>query len=189
MSEKLEYQKSTLEYIMHYGALLGLFWMFKYLFKIGESYWVHFIYGYALLNVVSPLLMYVFYMKYRMLTPEKVHTLWNCVLFVVGICFFASIFESAIMYAHFTFINPDAFANISAGTMGVTESMINSMEESGSFSNMAAEEVAALKARMEAMASSKVPYIAANVIQQLFTGFIFSLLIGLLTRNRPNTNF
>lgn len=176
--------KSTLEYIMHYGALLGLFWIFKYLFKIGESYWVHFIYVYALLNIVSPLLMYIFYVKYMMQTPEVRHTFWKCILFIVGICFFGSFFEAAIMYAHFTFINPDVFANISAAMMGIMESMMQTMEKTGSFNDLSASEVAAIKTQMEGAAISKAPFIIAHMIQQVITGFIFSLLIGLLTRNR-----
>lgn len=179
--------KSTLEYIMHYGALLGLFLVFRYLFKIGESYWVHFIYGYALLNFVSPILMYIFYIRYMMQTPEVKHTLWNCILFVVGISFFASFFEVAIMYAHFTFINPDVFANISASVMGITEGMMKSMEESGALKNMSAADLESMKTRMEAFATSKAPFLIGTILNHVFVGFLFSIIIGLLTRNRNIT--
>lgn len=176
--------KSTLEYIMHYGALLGFFLVFRYLFKIGESYWVHFIYFYGLLYFVPPILMYIFYMRYKMQTPEVKHTIWNCILFVVGINFFGSFFEAAIMYAHFTFINPDVFANISAEVMGIVEAMQKAMEESGAMKNMSEADIENMKSQMEAVGTSKALFITGNTINHLFSGFLFSLIIGLLTRNK-----
>lgn len=180
----LEKKKTTWDYMLHYGALLGLFWVFQYLFYIGEAYWVHFIYFYSLLNVVSALLMYLFYIKYKEQTPELKHTIWRCVGFIVGICFFGSIFDAAIRYAHYTIINPDVFANLSAVGIGAAESMIEMLKENNVFKDLSPEQIAEIKDRQIAIMSQKSPYIISGMISKVFMGFIFSFLIAILTQNR-----
>lgn len=184
LEEQEEKNRSTLEYIMHYGALLGLFWMFRYLFKIGEAYWVHFIYFYALFSIISPLLMYIFYMRYLMQTPEIKHGFFGCLIFVVGICLFGSFFESAIIFAHLSFIDLDFFAKVSSTMIGINESSMKLFESMGSFKSMSSDEFANLRSIMESPRMIKVIYILGNMIELLFRGFFFALLIGLLTRNR-----
>lgn len=175
-----EQNKSTLEYMMHYGALLGGFWIIKYAFLIGADYWVHFIYFHHLLNVVSPLLMYIFYLKYRSETPELKHDVARCVIFVIGISFFGSFFESAIMYAHFAYINPDFFAKLSSIPLGLIEDM---MVPNG----LTAEQLVSYNQSKEVVTeifSSKITYLLSNMMGNIFLGLVFSLLIGFLTRNR-----
>ncbi|MDR1881386.1 MAG: DUF4199 domain-containing protein [Prevotella sp.] len=117
---------SLLGYAMHYGAFLGLFWMFKYLFKIGAGFSDHvFIYVFYLLNVGTFLLIYIFTFKYKESEPDKPKGLWSCVFFVLLICFFASFFEAAIMYAHYTFVNPGAFVKMSAPFIEMVNKMPN----------------------------------------------------------------
>ncbi len=180
-----EQKKSTFEYLLYYGALLGMFWIFQYLFLIGRAYWEHFIYFYNLLNIVSPLLMYVFYMKYKAQTPEVKHNVKRCVLFVVGICFFGSFFEAAIRYAHYAFIDPSFFADLS-GHFGaaIAKSSEKMFEDSSIFSKMTSEDIAMQKQMTESMVTSKAFFIIGFMLNQIFYGFIFSFLIALLTRNR-----
>lgn len=175
-----EQNKSTLEYTMDFGALLGMFWIIKYAFLIGADYWVHFIYFHHLLNVVSPLLMYIFYLKYRSETPELHHDVGRCVIFVVGISFFGSFFESAIIYAHYAYINPDFFAKMSSIPLGLINDM---MIPEG----LAGEQLTSFNQSKELIAevfSSKITYLVSNMMGNIFLGLIFSLLIGFLTRNR-----
>lgn len=182
----MEQQKTTWEYMLHYGALLGMFWIFQYLFFIGQTYWVHFIYFYQLFNIVSPLLMYVFYLDYTTKTPERKHNLWRCVLFVTGICFLGSFFDAAIRYAHYAFINPDVFANLSAVGTGIAESWLKVMDKHDAFKHMSPEQVTTLKDQYIAVMQSKLPYIISEMISKVFLGFIFSFLIALLTKNRQS---
>ena len=175
-----EQKKSTLDYTMYYGALLGIFWIIKYCFFIGQTYWVHFIYFYYLLDVVSPLLMYVFYLRYKSQTPELMHGVWRCVLFVLCISFFGSLFESVIIYAHYAFINPDLFANISAIYTGA----IDNLPVPEDFTAEQLQSFNQMRSIMVSIFSSKATYLIFNIIGRLFVGLIFSLLIGLLTRNR-----
>lgn len=175
-----EQNKSTLEYCMYYGALLGLFWIIKYAFLIGYDYWVHFIYFHHLLNVVSPLLMYIFYLRYKTETPNLHHDVARCVIFVLGISFFGSFFESAIIYAHYAFINPDFFAKLSSVPLGLLDEIMIPNGLSG-------EELATFNKSKEIVAnifSNKITYLISNMIGNIFLGLIFSLLIGFLTRNR-----
>lgn len=175
-----EQNKSTLDYTMYYGALLGVFWIIKYCFFIGKDYWVHFIYFYHMLNIVSPILMYVFYLRYRSETPEVIHNVWRCVLFILGISFFASLFESVIIYAHYAFINPDFFASISNMYTGMLDHM-------PAADGLTGEQLTAFnqaKHTASTIFSSRITYLILNIMNQLFVGLIFSLLIGFLTRNR-----
>lgn len=177
-----EQKRSTLDYTMHYGALLGMFWVFKYCFFIGQTYWIHFIYFFHLLNVVSPLLMYVFYLKYKSETQNQVHNIGKCILFVVAISFFGSLFESVIIYAHYAFIDPDLFANLSSKYVGAIENM-------PAPANFDAEKIVAFdeaKGIVGEWFSGKLIYIILNVFNQVFLGLMFSPLIGLLTRNRTS---
>lgn len=180
----IEQQKSKLEYMMYYGALLGAFWIFQYLFFIGESYWVHFIYFYHLLNIVSPLLMYIFYLRYRSQTPNISHSVWGCILFVTMIAFFGSIFEAAIRYAHFAIINPDVFANIAVIGVGVAESALKEMEEKEMLAHLTPEQIVMISDKYTAIVTSKAPYIISYMLVRIFQGFTFSLLIALFTRKR-----
>ena len=181
-----EQQRTTWEYMLHYGALLGIFWIFQYLFFIGQTYWVHFIYFYHLLNIGSPLLMYIFYLKYREQTPDLKHNLWRCVLFVTGICLLGSVFDAAIRYAHYAFIDPNYFANLSAVGIGIAESWLRVMDENGAFNSISSDQVATMKDQYITIMQSKTPYIISEIISRAFLGFMFSFLIALLTRNRIN---
>lgn len=179
-------KKSTLDYMMHYGALLGFFWIFKYSFFIGQAYWIHFIYFFHLLNVVSPLLMYVFYLRYRAETPDLRHDTWRCVLFVVGISFFGSLFEAVIIYAHYAFINPDFFHKLSSAYIGLGIATVESLGKIELFVKIFQPRTEELKVMMEHLYSTKMVYVVFNLLNNLFMGFVFSLFIGFITRSQTS---
>ncbi len=158
---------SLLKYALHYGALLGLFWMFKYLFEIGAGFSIHvFKYIFYVLNVGTFLLIYIFTFKYKFSEPDKPKKVLHCILFVVLICFFASFFEGAIMYAHFKFINPDYFLNlVNAGL-----DMMKSMPALPSTDQVLVEKIL----------SSKLVYIISNFMGNSILGLILGSLMGLL---------
>lgn len=170
-------KKSTLHYIMHYGAWLGLFWMVKYLFQIGETYWKHFIYFYYVLNIVSPLLMYFFYLNYLKINPQIKHTLLRCIVFLVGISLCASFFEDALIFARFTYLDTDTLYNMQ---MNMQQYM-----ENYPFSKFYNEEQMASVERMYGFFLQPkillLIYLAANTFVQMISSLIFAVLIGLLT--------
>lgn len=102
-------QISVLQYAMHYGMLLGLFWAFKYMFSvIGETIHV-FKYFFFLLNAATFLLIYNFYIIFRDADPKKQQDASNCLLFVIAMCFFASFFESMAVFLHIQIIDPSFY--------------------------------------------------------------------------------
>lgn len=160
---------------MHYGVLLGLFLMFRYLFWIGSGFSdVLFIYFYYLLNIGTFLLVYIFYFKFKFRNAEasKPRTMLECMGFTVMMFFFASIFEGAIMYAHYQLIHPEFF-------MGKIVAPMVKMIETFPYP----EE---MKMSMMNMVHQKAIYIISNFVQNIFLGFFFSLLMGFIARSRNN---
>jgi len=162
-----EKSTSLLRYAMHYGAILGLFWMFKYLFRIGAGFSDHvFIYVFYVLNVGTFLLIYIFTFKFKESDTEKPRGILGCILFVVLICFFASFFEAAIMYAHFKFIDPGYFLKMTAPYIDMVGSMPSLSP--------------ADKELLEGIFSNKLVYIVSGFIGNTFLGLMLGLLMGLL---------
>lgn len=163
---------SLLKYAMHYGMILGFFWMFKYLFLIGAGFSDHvFIYVYYLLNVGTFLLLYIFTIKYRNSDPGSPKGMLSCVLFVTLICFFASFFESAIIYAHYKFIDPSYFIKLTIPAMNMIDKLPNPPEQ---------------KEILRNIFSSQPIYIIMEFIKNTVLGLILGLLMGLLVNNTKN---
>lgn len=166
-----------LKYAMHYGAILGLFWIVKYLFIIiGGFAGDVFIYLSSLLSVGTFLLVYVFYFKYRNSDPDRPKGIIKCILFVAAMAFFASIFEGAIMYMHYELIHPEFFDLKVAGKF---VEATNNMENMWNFPNF--EEV---KQEMYTLAHSKSIYIASQFLSNIVTLTFVGLVIGLLGDKR-----
>ncbi len=163
---------TLIKYAMHYGMILGVFWIFKYLFKIGSGFSDHvFIYVFYLLNVGTFLLIYIFTFKFKESDPEKTKSILSCIFFVTLVCFFASFFEAAIMYAHYKFIDPEYFAKLILPVMNMIEALPNSPHE---------------KEILVSIFTNKPIYIIADFISNTFLGLILGLLMSFLvnTRNR-----
>ena len=163
---------TLLRYAMYYGMILGAFWVFKYLFKIGAGFSDHiFIYVFYLLNVGTFLLVYIFTFKFKNSDPEKPKGILSCIAFVTLICFFASFFESVIVYAHFQFIDPSYFAEMSGPLMDMVNNMPYPPQQ---------------KELMLDLVTSKPFYLLSNFIGNTVLGFILGLFMGLLinTQNK-----
>jgi len=155
-----------LRYAMYYGMILGLFWIFKYLFRIGAGFSDHiFIYVFYVLNVGTFLLIYIFTFRFKNSDPDHPKGILSCILFVTLICFFASFFESVIMYAHFQFIDPGYFLNMTTPAVEMVNNLPYSPRE---------------KELMMSMVTSKPIYIIFNFIGNTILGLILGLLLGLL---------
>jgi len=156
-----------LKYAMHYGMILGLFWIFKYLFLIGSGFSDHvFIYLYYVLNAGTFLLIYIFTFRFKESDPERPKGILSCALFVTLICFFASFFEIAIMYAHYQFIHPEYFAKISQPVVD----MVN---------NFYPPQYQAI-----VLDFIKPIFLLSQIISNTFFGFFFGLLLGWLVNTK-----
>ena len=169
-------QKNLFQCMLHFGALLGLFWMFKYLFKIGEEYWKHFIYFYFVLQIGTPLLLYFFYTKY--LQYKKISSsIGKALLFCIGTGFFASLFEDVMLFAHYGFINSAVLYD----TIGELDKNFNIEQLQELYPNMSTTELSSLKESLMTIFTPKYVLIIilfANSIAQTILCGLFGLVIG-----------
>ncbi|MBB4037378.1 hypothetical protein GGR21_003295 [Dysgonomonas hofstadii] len=165
---------TLLRYAMHYGMILGLFWAFKYLFRIGAGFSDHiFIYVFYLLNVGTFLMIYIFTFKFKNADPDNPRGILSCIAFVTLVCFFASFFESTMMYAHFKLIDPGYFYKM-------TEPMVE-MVNNLSFPP---EEEEPLRKFFMDLVTGKPLYIVSNFIGNTILGLILGLMMGLLINSQ-----
>lgn len=161
-----------IKYAMHYGAILGLFWAFKYLFLIGAGFSdIMFIYIHAILGVVTFFLTYVFFFKYRDSEEGKPKNLLKCILFTATMGFFASIFEGAMMYLHYEIIDPLYF---NSKKVEPFMHMINSIPNT-----MNAPNFEESKEILKSIFSNKAIYIFSDFIGNIFSMAFLGLIIGL----------
>lgn len=163
---------------MHYGALLGLFWVFRYTFLIiaGTGASDRFLFLFYLLNIGTLLIIYVFYNKFRTSDPEEPKNILQCLVFTVMMCFFASILEGALMYAHFSFIDPAYFSNMIEPFMR----SIDNIPQMG----LPDAQFVATKQIMSVMYSSKITYIVIEFVKNLLLGLFMGLLLYFLVSVR-----
>lgn len=149
-------------YAMQYGLWLGAFWIFRYSFLIIAGFGIsdRFKFIFYLMNIVTLLLMYIFFYKFKISDEDKPKGIVHCILFMMMMCFYASFLEGAIMYAHFKFIDPAYFANLVSQAQGIYSSQ-----------NIPA-----------VILSSKFTYIALefikNISMGLFVGIVLNFVIG-----------
>lgn len=171
-------------YAMYYGALLGLFWVFRYTFQIigGAGVSDRFLFLFYLLNIGTLLLIYMFYNKFRYADPDNPRGLLECLVFSVMMCFFASFLEGVLMYAHFQFIDPAYFSHMIEPVMR----SLDSMSKPGMVSDADFEQSKQLTA---VIFSSKITYIIIEFIKNILLGLFMGLLLHFLVNNmKKKTN-
>lgn len=175
------------KYAMHYGAILGLFWMLKYILLIISGFKFPiaggvtsdiFLYLYYVLNLGTFALIYIFYFKYKFSDEEHPKQMGYCILFTIMLCFFASFFEGAMMYAHYKFIHPEVFNEVSRPL----HKMVETLPET--FPNYPQESLDLL----HKIYSNRLVYIIVLFLQNIFVGFFLGLVFGITTRNVKNIN-
>lgn len=112
MESREEKKSYLLEYTMHAGILLGLFWIFKYLFVIlGGKYPEMNVIGNTL-SIGTPVLLYYLLIKYNAGWMNREMRFGQGVQFTILLFFFASIFEALVVYVHIRWIDPAYIANL-----------------------------------------------------------------------------
>lgn len=168
-----------LKLAMHYGALLGLFWMFKYAFLIISGFTTDlFLYLYYILNIGTFMLVYLFYFKYKFSDADNPRSMGYCLMFVIAMCFFATFFEGALIYAHYEFIDPSFFDTMTQRIIKMLESF------SATVPNYPQEAIDA----MEGILTSKAYYISIQFLNNIIIGTFLGLVLGIFTRNIKNIN-
>ena len=176
MESKEENKSYLLEYTMHAGILLGLFWIFKYLFVIlGNKYPGMNVIG-TTLSIGTPVLLYYLLVKYNAGWMNREMRFGQGVQFTILLFFFASILEAMVVYILIRWIDPAYLAHL-------YDSMIE-----------LAEALGASTAIVTKLAEQPLPdpftYIFSNVIMaDVFIGLLLSLLIvPLALRFTPRQN-
>ena len=168
-------------YAMHYGLILGAFWVFRYLFLVVAEIGVsdRFKFLYYLMNIVTLILMYSFYYKYKASDVEKPKGGIYCILFMIMMCFYASFLEGAIMYAHYKFIDPAFFSNLSS----VTISAADSLPKTGLISE---ENYAQKREMMVAIYSNRISFIVFEFIKNMFLGLFLGTILNFVVSTKKN---
>lgn len=182
MTEKIEKeQPSFMQLAMHYGAILGVFWLFKYLFIIGDGFTNHvFIFLFHLLNVGTFMLVYYIYLKYKSTIIGQGKKLIHGALFIALTCFFASFFEGLIMFIHYKFIHPEFFQNMISPYI----EMVNKFPTP---EGVDTAQFDTIKKTYVGIFSNSALYIVSNFMGNTILGFILALLIGAISP-RVNNN-
>ncbi len=176
MESKEENKSYLLEYTMQAGILLGLFWVFKYLFVIlGGKYPGMNVIG-TTLSIGTPVLLYYLLVRYNAGWMNREMRFGQGVQFTILLFFFASVLEALVVYIHIRWIDPAYLAHL-------YDSMIE-----------LAEALGASTAIVTKLAEQPLPdpftYIFSNVIMaDVFIGLLLSLLIvPLALRFTPRLN-
>lgn len=168
-------------YAMHYGLILGAFWVFRYLFLVVAEIGVsdRFKFLFYLMNIVTLLLMYIFYYKYKSSDTEKPKGGIYCILFMIMMCFYASFLEGAIIYAHYKFIDPAYFSNLASITINGADNLIKTWFLSEK-NYVQAKNIATI------ILSSKITYIVFEFIKNIFLGLFLGVILNFVVSIKKN---
>lgn len=168
------------KYAMHYGLLLGLFWIFRYMFLMigGAGVSDRFIFLFYLLNIGTLLIIYMFYYKFKTEDPDKPKGAFECILFTVLMCFFASFWEGAMMYAHFEFIDPAYFSKMISPILN----SIDNLPKMG----LTDQQFTETKPVLISVYSSKITYIIIEFIKNIFLGLFLSTILSFIVSPKRN---
>jgi len=135
MESMKEDKSQLLYYAMVAGIYLGLFWVGKYFFvAMGMRSEILNFLG-TLLSLATPVLLYIFLVKYNHELLEGKMGYWHGVQFAILLFFFASILESMIVFIHVKWIDPAFISNLFnnmielAETMNINKSVVTQLSE------------------------------------------------------------
>lgn len=161
---------------MHYGLLLGAFWVIRYLFLIVAGIGVsdRFAFIFYLLNIVTLLIVYAFYYKFKISDPDNPKGVWECIIFTVLMCFYASFLEGAMMFAHFQFIDPAYFSRM-------IEPVMRSIETTPKM-GFPESNYEYAKEITTAIFSNKLTYIIIEFVKNILLGFFLSFVLNFVVK-------
>lgn len=172
-----ENKNSMVSNAMNYAILLGLFWIFKYLFVIGGEYAEISKYINSMLSIGTPVLAYVLICRYRDKDMKGSITYGEGILFTLLLFAFASLFEAVITSLHLLVLNPGLVTQMNEEIYNI-------------FSKMHLPD--AYMQQLETIFSyGAVYYIASFIVQNMIIGLFLALVLGYFAsrqRNNPHQN-
>lgn len=157
-------RNQMLHYAIHASFTLGIFWVVKYLFVIlGQDVKVLAVIG-NILSIFTPLLLLTYLYKYNTRYLDFKMSFGQGIQFAILLFFFASIFESIIVFIHVKWIDPVYISNLYESMTVLAESLPFSAEVTEQF---AAQPL-----------PSSFSYVFTNVILgDVFIGILLSLIL------------
>lgn len=152
-------------YAMHYGVILGFFWVFKYLFHIGARYYPTLEVIYAMLGMGTVFFLYYLTVRYRDRINDGHITYLQSVSFATLLCFFASLIEAVVSYLHYTVIDPAYISSINAQAIETLKQL-----------NLLGENIE----EIDRLSFSPLYYTVSQIIGNVLIGLILSLLYGVI---------
>jgi hypothetical protein len=154
-----------LNYAMHYGVALGFFWVFKYLFHIGATYYPSLEFIYGSLGIGTFFFLYYLTARYRDKANAGKISYLQCVAFTVLLSFFGSLIEAVVSYLHYTVIDPSYVSSLNREMFEIMKQM--------NFSTEFLKEA-------DKISFGPLYYTISQIIGNVFFGFIISLIYGFI---------
>lgn len=152
-------KSQLMNYAMHGGLFLGMFWVLKYLLVIASTRMPALGFAVSILSVGTLVIFFRFLVKYKTTITNNQMRYWHGVQFGIVLFFFASILECVIVFMHITWIDP-------AYVSTIYQNMIETLRALNLSENM-----------METFEKQPVPSNASYVFSSVITANVLSGLI------------
>ena len=157
-------KNQILNYAMHSGLGLGLFWVFKYLFVITGGLHPLLSFIGSILGIGTPLLLFYYLVKYNREGADGEMSFGQGIQFSILLFFFASLLEALVVLLHVKWIDPLFIGGIYDAMMEMASQLALGKELAVQLANQPLP--------------GAVTYVFSNVIMaDVFLGLILSLLI------------
>src|SRR5690554_4238850 len=118
MKESMENNKSQLlNYSIYASLFLGIFWIIKYLLANFAN--LQFLNSF--LSIGTPLVLYYFLTRYNNRFLDNKISFGHGVQFSILLFFFASIWESVVVFIHVNWVDPAHIANLYSNLVEVAQ--------------------------------------------------------------------
>lgn len=105
-----EDKSRLMPFAMHFGYVLGGFWVLKYLFIIFSTQLPALAFAETFLRVGTPFILFYALVKYKAQLSDRKISYWHGIQFAIMLFLFASILEAAIIIVHTIWIDPEYIA-------------------------------------------------------------------------------
>lgn len=120
MKESMEDNKSQLlNYSIYASLFLGIFWIIKYLLANFAN--LQFLNSF--LSIGTPIVLYYFLTRYNKIFTDNKISFGHGVQFSILLFFFASIWESVVVFIHVNWVDPAHIANLYNNLVEVAQSI------------------------------------------------------------------
>ena len=171
---RIENKNYLLQYAMHAGIFLGVFWALRYLLVIFGADNLMLRGLNSLLSIGTPILLFYFLKNYKEKFLNNTISLWHGIQFSILLFFFGSVLEALMVLMHVKWLDPNFIVIMHDAAIQAAQSMAQSMPFLGeTFTSQLVEQPV----------PSPFMYVFRNVfIVNIFIGLLLSLIIVPIVR-------